>query len=250
MVLGGTVGGGGAIGGDLVNSAGTVAPGISPGILAVGGDYTQMTTGELLIELAASSYDQLLVTDTATLDGTLTVDFLDGFIPDIGQTFTILTANDVDFKFTTDPVSPVPGLIFDVIYNSQSVVLSILPEFSADFDLDRDVDGDDLAQWEADYGLNGDSDADNDGDSDGADFLAWQQQFGSGVGPLAASQAVPEPPGTLLGLSAALGLLNIFECRARTVARRSRLLGVVLVAERRGTDFHFAALWAGDADQI
>ncbi len=43
----------------------------------------------------------------------------------------------------------------------------------ADFDNDGDVDGNDLAQWEDNFG----ADADSDGDTDGADFLAWQRQF-------------------------------------------------------------------------
>ena len=48
---------------------------------------------------------------------------------------------------------------------------------SADFDADGDVDSDDLAQWEGDYGPGGNSDADGDGASTGLDFLAWQRQF-------------------------------------------------------------------------
>ena len=71
--------------------------------------------------------------------------------------------------------------------------------FSADFDNDGDVDGDDLSQWEGDFGVNGLSDADGDGDSDGADFLFWQQQFGSGVSPLASTTTqVPEPASAVL----------------------------------------------------
>ena len=67
-----------------------------------------------------------------------------------------------------------------------------------DFDGDHDVDADDLAQWQGDFGLNGDSDSNLDGQSSGSDFLAWQRQFGSGVTALAASQAVPEPTGFVL----------------------------------------------------
>ena len=69
----------------------------------------------------------------------------------------------------------------------------IVIPFTADFDEDDDVDGDDLAQWQGDFGVNDLSDADNDGDSDGTDFLAWQRQFGSGVPIAAASTSVPEP---------------------------------------------------------
>lgn len=48
----------------------------------------------------------------------------------------------------------------------------------ADFNLSTTVDGVDLAQWEGDYGSNGDSDADGDGLSTGSDFLIWQKQSG------------------------------------------------------------------------
>ena len=47
-----------------------------------------------------------------------------------------------------------------------TVDYTILP-LPGDFDDDGDVDADDLAQWEGDFGLNGDADADFDGDSDG-----------------------------------------------------------------------------------
>jgi len=68
-----------------------------------------------------------------------------------------------------------------------------------DFDRDGDSDGDDLAQWLGDFGLNGGSDSDRDGDTDGADFLNWQRTLGVGlsevVSPLVAvnALAVVEP---------------------------------------------------------
>ncbi|MEQ8836528.1 MAG: hypothetical protein RID07_06955, partial [Lacipirellulaceae bacterium] len=46
-----------------------------------------------------------------------------------------------------------------------------------DFNSDGNVDATDLAQWQGDYGLNGDSDANDNGQSDGFDFLAWQSNF-------------------------------------------------------------------------
>lgn len=70
------------------------------------------------------------------------------------------------------------------------------PSYSADFNGDGRVDGDDLIQWQGDFGPNPGSDSDGDGDSDGADFLAWQRQVGSGVPLQTANAAVPEP-GTL-----------------------------------------------------
>ncbi len=204
-----TVGALGEIRGDgsivgYVQNGGLVSPGTSPGSLDIAGDYLQTAAGELLIELASvTSYDQLLVTGEATLGGALTVNLLDGFTPSVGQAFTILMADDVDDAFTIEALPSVPGLIFDVIYNPQSVVLTVSPAFTADFDEDGDVDAADLAQWQRDFGANALSDADADGDSDGDDFLRWQRQLGSPPPATAYADAVPEPGSAAL-LSAAL----------------------------------------------
>ena len=137
------------------------------------------------------------------------MNLLDDFVPTPGQSFTILTADDVDGTFTTEVLPSVPGLIFDVIYNPQSVVLTVLPAFTADFDEDGDVDAADLAQWQGDFGANALSDADNDGDSDGADFLAWQRQLGSATPAVSANATVPEPTPPMLVIVAAVGIWRI-----------------------------------------
>ncbi|MDZ4656388.1 MAG: glycoside hydrolase family 18 protein [Bythopirellula sp.] len=74
--------------------------------------------------------------------------------------------------------------------------LTLVP---GDFNGDTFVDGTDLAQWQGDYGLNGESDADGDGDSDGRDFLIWQQNVSPAGGLVAtAGVSVPEPASALL----------------------------------------------------
>ncbi|MCA9231974.1 MAG: matrixin family metalloprotease, partial [Planctomycetales bacterium] len=65
----------------------------------------------------------------------------------------------------------------------------------ADFDLDGDVDGVDLATLENWFGVNSGGDADGDIDTDGFDYLVWQRYF-TGPLPLAGFAAIPEP-GTL-----------------------------------------------------
>ena len=222
----GEIHGDGNITGDLQNG-GLVSPGASSGTLTVDGDYTQSASGELLIELAsASSYDQLLVDGNVRLAGTLTVNLIDGFVPTNGQSFTIITDN-VAGTFATEMLPSVPGLIFDVIYNPQSVVLTVSPAFTADFDEDGDVDGDDLDQWEGDFGVNALSDADDDGDSDGGDFLVWQRQVGFGpsaqssgsVPVVPAGGAVPEPASLRLYALMAIAILC---CRSTSIRHSVR----------------------------
>ena len=96
----------------------------------------------------------------------------------------------------------------NVSHNPLEIISSpVIDGGPGDFDGDGDVDGDDLAQWEGDYGLNGDSDANDDGLSSGLDFLIWQQNS-SGASPLSAVATVPEPASLLLTLSLPLLLAS------------------------------------------
>ncbi len=84
--------------------------------------------------------------------------------------------------------------------------------FDADFDGDSDVDGNDLADWNASFGINAGGDSDADGDTDGSDFLIWQREFGNGTAALA-SQSTPVPEGsTLRLLVAAMIVLQALAC--------------------------------------
>jgi hypothetical protein len=77
-----------------VNNLGTVAPGNSPGILTISGDYTQEAGGRLLLDIAGlvlgNEHDQLAVTGNAVLGGTIVFSFIEGFAPLLGQTFNLL----------------------------------------------------------------------------------------------------------------------------------------------------------------
>ena len=99
--LQGTCSGSGTIGGNVDNN-GTVAPGNSPGILTVDGDYTQGSGGRLLIEIDGSvpgdEHDKLVVSGAANLDGTLEV--LLGFTPAADDSFDILDAGSVSGNFS------------------------------------------------------------------------------------------------------------------------------------------------------
>jgi hypothetical protein len=88
-----------------------------------------------------------------------------------------------------------------------------------DFDGSGVVDGEDLGQWQDDFGVSPNSDADGDSDSDGNDYLIWQQNFNLSGG--LAAMAVPEPMSAMLmvlGLVFVAGTLN-----GPSIARRDGL---------------------------
>ncbi|MDQ3064668.1 MAG: hypothetical protein M3Q36_00140, partial [bacterium] len=80
-----------------VEAGGTVNPGHSPGCLASG---NASLSGTYLVEIASTvactGYDQLQVTGTTTISGTLNLNLLGDFKPDIGTVFTILSNDGSD----------------------------------------------------------------------------------------------------------------------------------------------------------
>jgi autotransporter-associated beta strand protein len=88
-----------AMGGNLVLSGGTVAPGVGVGTLSVGGSFTQSAGAALAIDLAsASSFDVVNVTGGATLGGSIQVSLLGGFNPAVGSTFDVLTSSSLNIS--------------------------------------------------------------------------------------------------------------------------------------------------------
>lgn len=193
----------------LVENQGTIDLG-SAGLAGqvTGFDYQQDSTGTMLIDLGGTGlnqFDRYDLSGAVQLDGALIIDLFGGYVPTVGDTFDILSAGvSVTGLFSSvdQPFAMPSGLLFDVVYSADLVQLVVVeaPIYSADFDLDGDVDGDDLVIWQSAYGVDDSADADGDGDSDGRDFAEWQRQFGSV--PLSASTAVPEPSGVLLSLIA------------------------------------------------
>ena len=89
QLQGGTLKGTGTVNADVSNTAGTVAPGNSPGFLDITGNYVQGPGGTLDLEIAGRDpnvpeFDRLRVTGTAMIDGAIHVDLLDGFQPGAG----------------------------------------------------------------------------------------------------------------------------------------------------------------------
>jgi len=201
-----------------VSFFGKYSPGNSPANVTADGDIVFTESASLLVEiggnLPGSEYDVLSVAGTANLGGILDVSLIDlggmgsTFEPSLGDQFTIVDSMlGLNGMFATEKLPFITaGLGWDVVYGNNELVLEVVEALlPADFDMDGDVDGDDLNVWEGSYGVDAGADADSDGDSDGADFLAWQQQFGSSL-ESSEVQAVPEPA-TLILLALASILL-------------------------------------------
>jgi autotransporter-associated beta strand protein len=95
---GGTLMGSGTVGLLFVNAGGTVAPGHSPGCiisqdLAISGTYKAEIGGTT----ACTGYDQLKVTGTVDVtNGTLQTALYGGFVPSVGQAYTVIDNDSND----------------------------------------------------------------------------------------------------------------------------------------------------------
>jgi hypothetical protein len=142
---GGTLRGNNTITGNVTNNAGTVACGLSPGTITVTGNYQQGAAGTLAVEMAGlaagTQYDQLQVTGTASLNGSMTAVVTDGFVPNVNDTFTVLSAGTVTGSLSQccylDP-------FFFVTYGPTSLDLTRVAPCPADIVCSRSVDVDDL----------------------------------------------------------------------------------------------------------
>jgi PEP-CTERM motif len=128
---GGSVyGNGGTIQGNTISNAAFNigdAP-MSVGQMAINGNYTQGANGSLTFDIASlTQYDQLNVSGHATLNGLVMVDLLNGYVPQIGNTFDVM-----NFAGSSGTFSMVIGLPinsqehFVLEYNSTDLTLNVV----------------------------------------------------------------------------------------------------------------------------
>lgn len=144
----------GTVLGDVVNIDAKVMPGGDEaasltGILTINGDYTQQdATLAIKIKgtIAGDDYSVLNVTGTANLDGVLHIEAIDGFCPQAGEQFVILTAGNIVGEFTG---TSGPGA-YDIDHNTDNVTITVVVSPCEDCDgngtsdelqPDRDRDG-------------------------------------------------------------------------------------------------------------
>lgn len=216
----GTLTGDGTFNANL-NHHGTFAPGSSAGLVQVNGDYDQAPEADLIMEIGGTTpgtgHDQVNITGTADLDGTLDLILIGGFTPTAySDSVTLLTAGSIVGVFDQVLGMQLTGnLAWAVTYDATSVTATAA--ISGDLNLDGVVDGNDFGVFAANFGQNSDAswaqgDLNGDGIIDGNDFGLFAETFGTGTvlsaSDLAAFNAfaatVPEPA-SLVVLTLGLG---------------------------------------------
>jgi uncharacterized repeat protein (TIGR01451 family) len=165
-LAGGLIEGGtpGTLTADIVHNGGTISPGLSPGILNVTGNYTENVGGLIDIEIAgtggpgaANGHDQLNATGTAVVNGTLRVILTGGFIPNIGDSFTVATAagggsGSTTFDFS-QAVLPADRTWTDATSTANSLILSVIAASACTINFDNSL-GNNLWELAANWDTN------------------------------------------------------------------------------------------------
>ncbi|MEP3388886.1 MAG: LamG-like jellyroll fold domain-containing protein, partial [Reichenbachiella sp.] len=112
-------------------ASGTLSPGFSPSCMVFGAGYND-GGGTLNIEIAGvttpcTDYDQVQVTGTATLSGTLNLSYFGGYTPSDGHSVSILTATNISgaFSTTTLPAN------WTILYTTTDVIVTYNAEGSS-----------------------------------------------------------------------------------------------------------------------
>ncbi len=201
---GGTLQGTGTIGGHTtIASGGVMAPGNGAvGTLRTAGITWQSgSTSRFEIGGTGTQYDRIEATGIAQINGALEVTLLNGFIPNIGDTFGIVFASG-GFGGTFSSLN-LPSLGVGKGWQLNpggatvflNVVATILP---GDYNADGAVNAADYTTYRDVLGTS--TTLPNDttpGSVTNDDYAVWQANFGAGASASAAS-AVPEPAGIVL----------------------------------------------------
>jgi len=138
----------------LVDTGGALAVADGAGTLTVADDYSQTASGTLRIELGGTTpgteHDRLNVSGAANLAGALEVTLIDGFEPQIGDSFEILSAGNCVGTFDTVTYEATPsGGRWEIVYSPTAVTLVFYDAVLVDLNAPGPVH--DGATWDTAY---------------------------------------------------------------------------------------------------
>jgi spore coat protein A len=184
-----------------VTVRGYVSPGGEAlGSLTIAGHLELLAASELTIELSGTGdgqFDRVGITGTAGLNGLLDVGLTGGTTLMLGDKFEIVTSSGALTGAFAETSFPYLGSVMkmDVFYDSNSVLLAVVPKLPGDFDLDGDVDATDFLKWQR-------------GEStfpwSSSDLHDWETYYGQSWA-LEGAAAVPEPGAAALLVMGLLG---------------------------------------------
>jgi T5SS/PEP-CTERM-associated repeat protein len=176
---------------------------VFPGSVAVFlQDLTVSGGGLILANIAGTNdntgFGRVEVVGTATINGVVQASLAQGFTPQEGDTFQLLSAGSIAGTPTLGTMPALPnGLSWDLDVQANRMLLSVI--LAGDYNGDGHVDAADYTIWRDTLGSTTDLRADGNGNHviDTPDFAFWKSHFnasaGSGGGSVGSPQGVPEP---------------------------------------------------------
>lgn len=163
---------------------------LNAGRLYINGNFTAASGAELRIRIhgtTLANYDQLLVQGAANLAGKLDVRLTLGFVPSLGNSFTVVSYSSRTGQFNPVYLPELPsGLDWQLDYGATGLTLTVVEEAQCPGDLNGDnvVNLADLAQLLGNYGMTSgasyqDGDLDGDGDVDLSDLAELLGLYGT-----------------------------------------------------------------------
>lgn len=229
---GGTLSGTGRIFGNLIVkkggtnqfAGGIFRPGNSPGTFTVDGDLTIEDGAALDLEIGGMGtglHDVVEVLGNVDIQGNVLLRFVDGFAPQAGQQFELMTGASMSVAPDIFVRNLAPGWQYSVTQQAGAWVVNSLSDgvyvTPGDFNYDGVVDAADFTVWRDTLGQEGFdqvADADGDGLVGHGDYDIWRANFGATAGDGALAKTAVAEPASLVSLLAAMAA-----CLAKTRKR-------------------------------
>ncbi|WP_425398577.1 beta strand repeat-containing protein [Aeoliella sp.] len=206
VVLGEASGAGAYTGTGTVFFEGDLRPGNSPAVVSFEGDVSIGQTADTLLELAGTElgeFDRLEIAGDLSLDGDLTVELIEGFAPQLGASFEVIsTGGQITGEFASETLIDLGEFLsLDVVYFSDAVLLTVVSNLPGDYNSDGTVNIADYTVWRNNLGssvtLPGDT---TPGEVSTVDYDVWRTNFGASLASSASvlTASVPEPSAVFL----------------------------------------------------